>query len=153
MPEEITIVSVVTCDREHKIGRWIKHMPSLTCISIMLFDNDTSIFSTGATGKNGTSETSAASVSELSALSVASRGCSDLSVVSGGSRSASDRVWMSLVPSIAKGMPSANYNDLIAINSQLIQITERCDSQMQVMMDDAQAKRRGAKKVSEDGEK
>ena len=82
----------------------------------MSFDNDASNCSPSATGKNGTSETSVASISESSALSVASRGCSDLSVVSGGKGSESGRVWMPSVPSIAKGTPPANYNDLLTIN-------------------------------------
>ena len=67
-------------------------------------------------------------------------------MVSSGSGSESGRVWMSLVPLIAKGTPSIDYNDLLAINNQLIKIIEQCDSCMQVMMDDAQAKMRGAKK-------
>ena len=55
-------------------------------------------------------------------------------------------VWMSSVPSITKGTPPIEYNELLAINRQLIEIIERCDSHMQVMMDDALSKKRGAKK-------
>ena len=146
MSEEIKIMPVITCFREHKIGRWVKYMLSLTDIDIMLFNDDASNCPTGATGQNGTSKTSVASVSELSALSVAPRGGSDLSVVSSGSSSGSGRVWMSLVPLIAKEALPENYSDILAINYQLIEIIERCDSQMQIMMDYAQVKRRGAKK-------
>ena len=122
-------------------------MPSLTDCNIMSFEDDnTSSCSTSATGENGTSETSIASVSLLSSVSVASRGGSDVSVVFGGSRSRSGRIWISSVPSIAEGMPQLEYNEILAIHRQLIEIIERCDSCMQVMMDDAQAKRRGAKK-------
>ena len=69
-----------------------------------------------------------------------------MSAVSGGSGSGSGRIWMSSVPSIAKGTPPIEYNELIAIDRQLIQIIEQCDSRMQVTMDDAQTKKRGAKK-------
>ena len=120
---------VITCGREHKIGRWIEYMSSLTDCNIMSFNNDRSSSITGGTGQNGTPKTSVASVSESSALSVASRGCSDVSVVivGNGSVSVSGRVWMSLVPSIAKRTPLVNYNDLLAINNQLIEIIERCN--------------------------
>ena len=67
-------------------------MPSLTDTNIMSLDDNISNCSTGIVGKNGMSKTSVALVSESSALSVASRGGSDLSVVSGGSRSGSSRV-------------------------------------------------------------
>ena len=90
----------------------------------MLFNNDTSNCSTGARERNGTFKTSVASDSDSSALSVACRGCPDLSVVSGGSGSASDRVWMSSMPSIAKGTPLAKYNDILVIKYQLIEIIE-----------------------------
>ena len=52
---------------------------------------------------------------------------------------------MSSVPLIAKEKPPSEYNTLLAINKQLIHIIERCDSHMQVMVDDAKAKRRGSK--------
>ena len=69
-----------------------------------------------------------------------------MSKVSGGSGSVSVRVWMSSVPLIAKEKLPSEYNALLLINKQLIHIIERCDSCMQVMMDDAQVKRRGVKK-------
>ena len=65
--------------------------------------------------------------------------------MSGGSGSGSDSVCMSSVPLSAKGTPPREYNELPAINRQLIQIIEHCSLRMQVMMVDAQAKRRGAK--------
>ena len=108
LPEGIKIVRVITCGREHKIGRWIEYMPSLTDSNIMSFDNNTSSCITGDTGENGASKSSVASVYESSALSVVSRGGSDVYVVSSGSRSGSGRVWMSSVPSIAKGTLPAN---------------------------------------------
>ena len=57
-----------------------------------------------------------------------------------------EAVWISLVPSEAKGTAPTNYNELLDMRNQLVQIIEQCDSCMQVMMDDSQAKRRGAKK-------
>ena len=66
--------------------------------------------------------------------------------VSSGSRSGSGRVWMSLMSSEAKDKPPTEYNALLLLNKQFIHIIERCDSCMQVMMDGAEAKRRGAKK-------
>ena len=95
MPEEIIIVHVITCGREHKIGRWIQYMSSLTACKIMSFEDNTSSCSTSAMEKNGTSETSVASVSASSAVSVAFRGSSDVSLVSSGNRIGSDRVWIS----------------------------------------------------------
>ena len=82
--------------------------------------------------ENGTSSNSTGSVSEQTTGSMAS--------------SRSGRVWMSSVPREAKGNPPATYNELLALNKRLIAIIERCDSRMQVMMDDAQSKRRGAQK-------
>ena len=105
-------------------------MPSLSVCNTMLFNNDASSFITGATGQNGTSKTSVASVSESSSLSVAPRGGSDVSIMLGGSGSGRDRVWMSSVPSTAKWTLPREYNELLAINRQLIKIIEQCDSRM-----------------------
>ena len=68
-------------------------------------------------------------------------------------KTVSERVWMSSDPATAKEMPTSKYNALRAINKQFIHIMERWDSQMQVTMDDAQLKRRGANKsVGRQGE-
>ena len=91
MPKDITIVRGITCGRKHKIGRWIKYMPSLTYCS-MPTNDDISICSTSDTGKNCHSVNSVALVHAASAVSEVSKGCSDVSKVSGGSGSVSGRV-------------------------------------------------------------
>ena len=64
----------------------------------------------------------------------------------GESGTVSGRVWMSSDTAIAKERPLSKHNALHAINEQFIHIMERWDSHMQVTMDDAQRKRRGANK-------
>ena len=82
----------------------------------------------------------------MSAASEVSRRRLDVSKVFGGRGSVNGRVWMSSVQSIVKEKPPSENNFLLAINKRLIHIIERHDSRMQVIMDDAQVKRRGVRK-------
>ena len=53
---------------------------------------------------------------------------------------------MSSDPLIAKERTPSKYNAMLAINEQFIHIMKQWDPYMQVTMDDAQRKRRGANK-------
>ena len=54
---------------------------------------------------------------------------------------------MSSYLSITEDRTPSKYNAVFAINRKFIHIMERWDSHMQVIMDDAQMKRRGVSKI------
>lgn len=151
VPEEITIVrgNMGGIRRwQHKIIKRRQYMPTITNNNMssdeesdtdpqQTTDND----SASGMVENGTSTNSSESLASSSSASTSST----IESSTGGGEG-SGRVWMSSVPASARGTPPREYNDLLAINKQLIRIIERCDGRTQIMMDDAQSKRRGAKK-------